>query len=357
MTNKWKMRLLAALVGAAFIPVTTAQSADSPVNTTEQVDPAALKAWREEMQNIVPPGPGCYHSKYPSKALNEIPCIKTSTTEPAPPVPKVSKRASKIVDGGSDNYFFEPGIVSSSSYLSYATGSFPSVTDVKSVTSVGGTGDSKLDGQYSLQLNTNYFTTQACGNAPECYGWQQFMYQNQGSSGGGEVTVRSWLVNYPEKCLSDWTRQDKDGQPSCYMEEMGPAPLIPVTQLTDVTLTGYVNKSNTGQNVAILQFGPEQVTVSRDNYLGLGSDWTQAEFNIFGVDDETKAEFDPGASMTVKLNAQYNVGRFYYLSPKCIRSESTAAESNNLTLGDCIADKGGELHPYIQFTQSYPLPQ
>jgi hypothetical protein len=54
--------------------------------------------------------------------------------------------------------------------------------------------------QFSLQLNSQHFTTPLCngGNAG-CYGWQQFVFSNQGGMGLSSQAlafIQYWLVNW-----------------------------------------------------------------------------------------------------------------------------------------------------------------
>lgn len=57
-------------------------------------------------------------------------------------------------------------------------------------------------GVFSLQLNTQTFTTSACGQASSCTGWQQFIFSNGGCGGNGSACayIQSWLFGYGSTC-------------------------------------------------------------------------------------------------------------------------------------------------------------
>ena len=63
--------------------------------------------------------------------------------------------------------------------FSLALGSFPTVTGVKSEKSVGvaafGDGGVLGNNEYTLQVNTNFFHSAACGSFANCLAWQQYV--------------------------------------------------------------------------------------------------------------------------------------------------------------------------------------
>ena len=73
-----------------------------------------------------------------------------------------------------------------------ANGSFTSATgglpEIDNVTSVSDTPATTVG--FTLQLNTNTFSTPLCNGISGC-GWVQFVYDS-----GGGVNIQAWLINY-----------------------------------------------------------------------------------------------------------------------------------------------------------------
>jgi hypothetical protein len=104
--------------------------------------------------------------------------------------------------------------------ISVAIGSFDSVSGVTSVTSMFGADD------YSLQLNTNLFSTAICsgaGTPAQCVGWQQFVYTNNGcTSGNMQVPcafMQYWLIGWGSTTCpaGGWIFFNNSGDDECYM--------------------------------------------------------------------------------------------------------------------------------------------
>src|SRR6185436_20645262 len=104
--------------------------------------------------------------------------------------------------------------------ISTAIGSFPTVTNVTSESGpVGNTGPS-LPNTYTLQLNTNFFSSTVCAGSPNpgCRGWEQFVYENRDTF--GRAFIQYWLIEYSKPCPAGqgWTLTAVAGFPgtSCY---------------------------------------------------------------------------------------------------------------------------------------------
>ena len=81
--------------------------------------------------------------------------------------------------------------------MTSATGSFPSVTGVTSLTNSSGISDA-----YSLQLNTKPFSNPLCAGHPMCLAEQQFVYSNS----SGSAFIQYWLISYnDDPCPDEWT--------------------------------------------------------------------------------------------------------------------------------------------------------
>jgi len=81
-----------------------------------------------------------------------------------------------------------------------------------------------------------------------------------------------------------------------------------------------------------------------DGVLTLAPNWVQAEFNIFGACCKHQANFNSGATLTVRTSVNDGTPNAYCTEP------GFTAETNNLTLGQCSAI-GGAL-PAIVFTEA-----
>jgi hypothetical protein len=125
------------------------------------------EAWRKIMVRTPHPKPqGCFVATHPKIEWREVQCTK-APEKPYPPVPWPRPN---VVGNGSD---FSAQVTGS---LSSAEGSFDLVSGVTSETGNGGAANN-----YSLQVNSNTFTTTTCNGATNpavCRGWQQFVYSN-----------------------------------------------------------------------------------------------------------------------------------------------------------------------------------
>jgi hypothetical protein len=123
-------------------------------------DAAKLTAWRKSMARVPLPKKGCFGASYPNAEWREVPCVKAPSIR------------FQVGDGDAHDFSARGGPISS------VTGSFMSVTGVS------GFGDetdtaSGTTSSYSLQLNTNQFSTPMCSGAKDpskCTGAQQFIF-------------------------------------------------------------------------------------------------------------------------------------------------------------------------------------
>jgi hypothetical protein len=74
--------------------------------------------------------------------------------------------------------------------------------------------------------------------------------------------------------------------------------------------------------------------------------WQQSEFNIVGDAGGSRADFNKGASITVKVAVHDGSTS----APGCVADSGTTGETNNLNLGSCTTSGGST--PSIQFTES-----
>lgn len=252
------------------------------------------------------------------------------------------------------------GLPSGNGYPTSASGSFPVVSGVTS----------EYDGaqqynDYSVQLNSNYFSTPACNNISGCLGWEQFVY----STGLQQLLIQFWLINYGSSCPSGW---QTDFFGDCFKNS-------PVASVPGLVATGLGSLSMSAQSSGLSTTGvllPTRVWLyigsnayytydDQTDTLSLTQGWSQAEFNIFGDGSGApQAIFNPGSSITVKTSiadlTPIAYGRLPSTSDSCVK-DSTTGESNNLNLGACTATPAQFVStphgrvpqgPYISFTEN-----
>jgi hypothetical protein len=178
-------RIIVFLFALPFVILAFADSALAqgqalaPVPAPPAAVPSAetLKNWRNGMVQVPPPSVaapngGCFTATYPNIQWQEVPCAQGVTVPPFPPVPARTPAGGEgfSVGGGVD-----PIAGVTSGQVSTAVGSFDSVSGVTSITGEFGAND------YSLQLNSNTFSSPVCsgaGTPAQCVGWQQFVFSN-----------------------------------------------------------------------------------------------------------------------------------------------------------------------------------
>jgi hypothetical protein len=347
-------------IASALLPRIAA--AQSGALTVQQYQEQLHETWRYTMHQTPAPQEGCYHASFPSTQWEKVDCAAPPAYQSARP-----NRRTQTVGNGAD-YVAQapPGHTFSS-----VTGSFPTVTGV---TSEKGTnvpfGGGESDGitgtnQYTLQVNTNIVNTAACAGFKGCFAWQQYVISTDTpvslTSGSltnkTEVFIEYWLINYGSSrratCPKGFINGGADTTGVDCVQNT-PAVVIangqvPATQLASLSLSGTATASGTDKATAT--FGTEAFTASvADSLTDIASKWTQAEFNVVGNAGGSSANFNKGASLTVKVA----VIDGSTTAPTCVSPSSddgTTGETNNLTLGSC-AGTGGSA-PFIEFTESF----
>jgi hypothetical protein len=295
-----------------------------PEATTKQ--PSVQEVWRRQMARTPFPKPGCYTSSYPSNEWQEVPC----STAPARPHP-TNGDYSAVVSGA----------------ISSATGSFDSVT--------GATGESDtLAGanNFSLQLNANSFSSNLCTKPSSSCASQQYVYDSPGN-----VYIQYWVFQ-PKPCPTQtvgppgniWGFYDgsSGGRIGCYINGNQATPSTPqaITDLAKLTLTA-INSSS--QQEAKLEAADGTLSGSADpgDFLSFGTQWTNAEFNVFGWGNGSTASLTPNPGTTVVVRTSVDNGT----TNAPTLGGGITEESNNLTLipSPCLI---GGASPAIVFTES-----
>ena len=289
--------------------------------TGDDAEAQARASWRDTMVRTVAPDDGCFYAGYPSTVWLKVGC----TTAPDRPYMPRSGAIANTVGDGVDYVAQVTGLITNS------IGTFPTVKGVRT---------ERDEGQanvYSLQLNSNFMSgTAACDGISGCLSWLQFVY----SSGEQSAFMQYWLINFGNHCPRGWNAF----RPDCFKNSAAIAvPTIPIAQLSSLQMSGTAVKN--GKDTLIFTTETEAfATTGRDSVVDLATAWNESEFNIIGDGGGSKATFNKGSSITVKIAVDDGA-----INPAaCVANAGTTGETNNLTLGSCSPVAG----PAIQFTES-----
>jgi hypothetical protein len=302
---------------------------------TSSMTSAALapKDWRRAVSKMPLPKEGCFQVTHPNTTWVEVPC----TTPPA--VPYLPAKGGGTPESVGNTADYAPQV---SGTISWAEGSFPSVTGVMSESD--GTSNN-----YSLQLNSNHITTTSlCGHIQGCTGWQQFTYSSGGPSicGSGVpcAFIQYWLLGYGTICNSGW---NSDGEGNCWQNSTNGVP-VPAEPITDLANLAMIGTAGSVDSVAMTVAGTVYA-MSQASVLNLNTGWTIAEFNVFGNTKKTQAVFNPGSTIVVQTLTDSVTPTTN--APACVNFSGTG-ETNNLTLvANSCCRMAGSL-PGIQFEES-----
>lgn len=322
-----------------------------PVSTQPQPTKVELESWRKATVKTPRPNKACFMATYPEIAWHEVAC-KPPSQKLYPPRRGGAIRPETV--GGANSTDFSAQVTG---YMSEAEGSFDSVTGVTSECSVPC--DSATDvcpanptcsiagaaaNAYSLQLNTNTFSTTACktlhapasGKWGKCQGWQQFVYDSDGSGG----SIQYWLVPYGPKgstCPLGWgqfsysaTPTDPDPPVYCYniLSPSNPAPAATIASLQAITVTGSAAGLHAADDTLTITVGSMIYSSPGENlFPDLDKQWNVSEFNIFGNGNNSQAVFNNGSTIVVRNSVDSGTTS----APKS-DEETYTGETNNLTL-------------------------
>jgi FG-GAP-like repeat len=316
-----------------------------PAPPTASPSDEVLKNWRDGMAHVPPPHEGCFTSSYPNTQWQEVPCV-AGPTIPFPPA-----RGPRPDTAGDGN---DPAAGVITGHISTATGSFDSVSGVTSVTSLFGPDD------YSLQLNTNTFSSSICsgaGTPAKCQGWQQFIFSNsQCMTGGGNYPctfMQYWLLGWGKTtCPTGWMFMLNGTDDECFMDSdavLLPFPPPTIANLRNLSLVGQAVSG--GLDTVIFSTGSSLYAVQNsDDVLGLAKGWTAVEYNIVGDGGGSEATFNSGSSMIVRVSVDNGTPSH----PTCVGPGFTGftAEKNNLYFHVFSGTPRSSTEPAIVFTQS-----
>jgi hypothetical protein len=338
--------LIAAGLASGFLSVkASAQQPERPAATppsSQQAAPGEVlsaeerqkrEEWQRAMSQIPVPKKGCFNSSYPSLEWREVPCGPPSN-DPNPPYIGPGANAVGANNGDVAAQVAGPMITS-------ATGSFDSVTPA-GVTITGPYGaNPNAANAFTLQINSQFFSTPACAGVAGCLGWQQFIY-SQNQCGGPCVFMEYWLINFGPVCPAGhpWHQSGT----SCWFNSAStPAPAVTAAQLQGTTLTGTAGAAN--DTVVLTSPGGNASAMAADTVVSLSLQWNTAEFNIFGDCCSSGTSFSPGTTVVTRTRVNNGTDK----KPTCV-AQSFTAETNNLSFGAAPPATGPG--PAVIFTMS-----
>ncbi|WP_410812213.1 hypothetical protein [Micromonospora sp. 067-2] len=221
-----------------------------------------------------------------------------------------------------------------SGFISSSSGTFENIVNVTSESSPIANAGPPVANAYTLQINTNFFSSTACAGSPNagCRGWEQFVHANNGSS--GLAYIQYWLLQYNAACpAGGWTQFSFTGDPDIYCYRNSPSavavPNQPITNLGALRLTGTVSASSDSVTLFV---GSTAYNATGSNSVNAAAGWTKSEFNVFGYggnsDGGGAATFNGGASLNVRTRITYGGTA----APICA-AEGFTGETNSLNFG------------------------
>ena len=318
-TRNHRIALAAVLAAAAAAPA-FAQTA-TPAVATVSAEALMQENWRETIARTGVPHEGCFEAEFPNAVWVEASC----TVAPDKVYIPHGHGGPQTVGNGVDY------AATVTNLMSAAVGTFPTVTGVTSEKD----GSSNV---YSIQLNSNFKSTAACNGHSGCLAWEQFVYSSQEQA----AFMQYWLIDYGNSCPSGWNAYDG----SCYKNSA--AVSVPKQAISTLASLKMSATAASGGNDTLVFTTPTQAysTTGKDSVTYLATAWKQAEFNIIGDGGGSKATFNAGSSITVKVAVTHGSTT----APTCASNAGTTGETNNLTLRSCSGVSGAT--PYIQFVES-----
>jgi len=316
--------VLRTLIGASLVAALGLSMAASGADAASPGQ--GIERWQHAIEQLRMPGKGCFDAAYPKVQWRPAKCTRPPSFPFDPPPPPHAGPPPAQVGDGMNDYVAQ---VSGGSITS-ATGSFPSESSGVTETGLTGGIGPVAPNMYTLQLNTETFTTPACkGGGPSCLGFEQFVYDTSTNT----VAIQNWLNEYDAPCPSAaWTEDPLYGHIYCFIDSPGAGALTALGptagQLASdmVTITG--SATGGGMDTMVMTDGGSAVgnNTQPDSVLNLAGHWDGAEFNIFGDGFGTEATFSAGTNLGVGLAVHLTGG-----TPYCADTSYTG-ETNNLNL-------------------------
>ena len=335
--------LIAASIFMGFYPASAIPApqgkAGPPSKEKLSAEEVRLRTdWRIAMAQVPLPKKGCFQAAYPSKEWGEVLCTST----PNYPMPPRLGPRPLIVGNGDDIMAEAP-----SGFISTAIGSFDSLTNVTSESGPVCSGASVANA-YTLQLNTEFFTSTACSGAAvpaDCQGWEQFVYENYGTA--GRAYIQYWLLSYNTACPAGWNTYAVGADTYCWRNNSGGAVAVPNQPITDLGQLSLSGTASATADSVTLSDGGIAYARAGDNAVNAAAGWRLAEFNVFGDGCGAQADFNAGAELVVRTRIFYGG-----TAPPFCSAQGFTGETNNLSFGPIPPPAASQPGPAVIFRES-----
>jgi hypothetical protein len=317
------------VVAVAGINGATASAASRPL-------PRTTLAWQAQIGRVPAVGSGCFQASFPTLAWHAVKCVTAPARPFAPALPR--KGTPDTVGNGVDY----SAVVSGS--ISKATGTFTGVSSkISEMGQIGGSG-SEYSNEFSLQLNTQFFSgSPACAAAKspsKCQAWQQFVYTTDSNI----VFMQYWLIDFNTTCPSGWIEYSTDCYTNSSASTLSGAALT-AKSLATLSLSGSA-KSGGNDQAEVISGGHATLATGKDSKIDLAPHWNTSEWGVYGDGGGGEAIF--GKSNT--LEAVTALTATSSAAPTCVK-EGFTGETNNLKLGATPA-LGSESSPTLASRQT-----
>jgi hypothetical protein len=314
------MRKIKKLVGVVA-PVVLAVAGFNAGTAFAASQPRSLTmlAWQAEIGQVAAVGSGCFQASFPVLAWHTVQCV-TAPVRPFVPALATSPAGTPNTVGNGVDYSAQ---VSGS--ISKATGTFTNVSSkISEKGQVDGSG-SAFANEFSLQLNTEFFSgSPACAHAAnpsKCQAWQQFVY----TTDPNEVFMQYWLIGFSATCPSRWFTYGSDCYTNSSASELSGMALT-AKSLATLSLSGSA-KAGGNDQVDVIAAGKATLATGKDTKVDLAAHWNTSEWGVFGDGGGGAADF--GKNNT--LEAVTTLKATSSAAPTCVK-EGFTGETNNLTL-------------------------
>jgi hypothetical protein len=303
----------------------------------------SIDSWHRALQKRLT-GAGCFKATYPSTNWMRIACATPPRLwYPVPPWRRPGIRPANVGDGLDFTADTSPNLIS------MAVGTFRRVRGVKTVQTEDGS-ENGLN-SYTLQLNSYFFPTAACGSLSNCDGWEQFVFENPPNGGTAYLFIQDWLVATSQPGFTSCPPGEGwqlVGNIGCVQNSPGAVyiPNVSITDLGKLTETGQAALSGDSIYLSVGTTEYKYLDIQSDGITDLASHWMGAEFNVIGNAGGGIAVFNAGSRITVNLQTDTGLKK----KPTCPADSGTTGESNNLFFTHAPKKEGKLPYPSIEFT-------
>jgi hypothetical protein len=362
--------LLVSISAAFAVGSCLAQGAPASSTPSRGAVPTAEQlAWHKALLAHKLPRAGCFQAMFPTEEWTVRECQETpARVHKLPPMltsrkPMISHAVGAGGTAGNGTNILANAV--SGSFTS-ADGFFDPTVDVLYGNSVDLMTNATSDQAYSIQINTEFFATQACANAvtsasAPCRGWLQFYFLNDEAR--SRVIMEFWLLNFGATCPGEGTIPQVGGMPSggswfhdnnntaCGFDSPSVAlPTQPINLLGKLRLHGEVNAGGNSQVSILLSDGTVQGYAIPDTFLQPAGHWTVAEFNVQGFNNLQQLQFNQGAALIAHLNLENGTTNAPILSVGGFTGESN---NLNLVFPGCASSGAPSSMTFVEFNGKY----